>query len=88
MCLFQTSEQKYPMKISLETLCTNLFPRKLITCPVFHVRPTIADSPPIPAFLCYSEHLHLQTLDIWMLKKMCRFIIWLYTLFLLMDYAK
>ena len=37
MCLFQTSEQKYPMKISLETLCTNLFPRKLITCTAFHV---------------------------------------------------
>ena len=60
------------MKISLETLCTNLFPHKLITCLAlkFHVHSN-SDSPPIPVFLCYSEHLpvHRQKLDTWMLKK-------------------
>lgn len=73
ICLFQTSEQKYPMKIHLKH-CTNLFPRKLITCPAFHVH---SDSPPIPVFLFYSEYLHVhrQKLDTWMLKKMCCFII-------------
>ena len=47
-CLFQTfwrlsSEQKYPKKIYVT--CSNLFPRKIITCLSLPVCLTFADSP-------------------------------------------
>ena len=47
--VYKNIQWKFMLHIELrttnETSCTNLFPRKLITCPTFHVCPTFGDSP-------------------------------------------